>query len=92
MNTTTSLPLNDPSQWPLRMTRREVAQVCRISERELRRRIKQGRFPKTDDGVTWSRGSVETFVAGKVRDFERTFEQEQRRQQRRGAIAMVGGR
>lgn len=74
-----ALPLNDPSQWPLRMTHAEVARVIRVSRRELWRRIAQGRFPQADDGRTWARATVERYALGQVKEFERSAAQRKRR-------------
>lgn len=70
---TPTLPLHDSSQWPIRMRRAEVAHVLRISERELRRRVAEYRFPASDDGRTWERGVVERY-AKNVKAFERNGE------------------
>jgi hypothetical protein len=66
-----TLDLAQPTSWPLRMTRPEVAHVLRISDRELRRRVFEGRFPKADDGRTWDRDTVERYARGGVKAFER---------------------
>lgn len=86
MNAST-LPLNDITAWPLRMTRQEVAKVLRVSERELRRRVQVGRFPSADDGRTWSRDVIERYVKGGIKEFERQAE----RRERRGALSIAGG-
>lgn len=74
-----TVALHDSSLWPLRMTRAEVSAVLRISQRELRRRMFEGRFPKPDDGRTWDRDTVERYARGGVKAFERAAEQQQRR-------------
>lgn len=84
---TCALPLHDASAWPLRMTRAEVAYVLRISQRELRRRMAQGRFPKPDDGISWARAKVIEFAESRMREFERSAAQRQRRE----SLAVVGG-
>lgn len=71
--------LHDPTVWPLRMRRPEVSRVLRISERELRRRVLSGRFPKADDGVTWDRELVQRYAQGGIKQLERAAEQHERR-------------
>jgi hypothetical protein len=83
-----SIPLHDPKLWPVRLTRAEIAAVLRISQRELRRRIAQGRFPQSDDGRTWHRDVVQRYAEGGIKQFERQAE----KRERRGALHMVGGR
>jgi hypothetical protein len=85
------LVLHDASLWPLRMVRREVAAALRISERELRRRIAQHRFPAPDDGRTWSREMVKRYAEGGVKEFERAYARNIEAQQR-NAVRVVGGR
>jgi hypothetical protein len=76
-----TLPLNDASQWPLRMTRRETAHVLRISVRHLARRISSGLFPQPDGGSrgTWARDVVERYVKGGIREFDKRAERDARR-------------
>lgn len=74
------IPLHDPSQWPLRMTREEVAQVIRRSSRTLRARINSGRFPPPDGDGTWARATVEAYANGGVRTFERDYAKRHRRE------------
>jgi hypothetical protein len=64
------LPLNDVTQWPLLMTRAEVATVIRVSPRTLRRLVAEGRFPPPIRG-TWARDVVDRYVHGQRREFER---------------------
>lgn len=82
MTRSVTIPLHDPSLWPMRMTRQDTATVLRISERELRRRIAQHRFPVPDDGRTWSREMVERYAKGTIREFERQYERTREAQQR----------
>jgi hypothetical protein len=83
-----TIALHDSNLWPLRLTRSEVARIIRISDRELRRRIFEGRFPKPDDGKTWDRDVVIRYVKGGIRQLEREAE----RRQMRGQLSVVGGR
>lgn len=78
--------LADPSTWPMRMVRAEVAAVLRISQRELRRRIVAGRFPAADDGRTWERDVVDRYVRGGIKSFERAKDHSRR------FFSMAGGR
>lgn len=73
--------------WPCQMTRPECAFVLRISVRELHRRIVQGRWPAPPDGKTWSREDVDR-NRQRLKEFQQAYE----KQQRRGSLAMVGGR
>jgi hypothetical protein len=66
-----SLDIADPATWPVRMTRREIATVLRISERGLRRRIIGARFPAADDGRTWARDMVIRYCTGGITRFEK---------------------
>lgn len=63
--------IGQPGTWPMRLLRAEVATVCRISVRELQRRISTGRFPPPDDGRTWARDVVQRYVEGGIKQFER---------------------
>lgn len=65
-----SLPLNDPSQWPLRMTRDEVLHVIRRKGAWLRLRMKQGRFPRPDSDFMWSREDIRKYAQGGIRQFD----------------------
>jgi hypothetical protein len=76
-----TLDLSTPSSWPVRMTRSEIATVLRISQRELRRRVLEGRFPKADDGRSWDRDVVERYAKGGIKAFEKA--------QRRAPLQMV---
>jgi hypothetical protein len=76
-----TLDLATPTSWPLRMVRSEICAVLRISDRELRRRVFEGRFPKSDDGRTWDRETVERYAKGGIKAFERA--------QRRAPLQMV---
>lgn len=67
---TPTLALNDPTTWPLRMRRDEVAAVLRIAPRTLFERIEAGRFPPPDDGRSWARKVVLDYVEGGIRRFE----------------------
>lgn len=81
------IALNDPTLWPCRMTRAEIASVLRISQRELRRRILEGRFPKSDDGRTWQRDLVKRYCEGGIKQFEQAAE----KRDRRDRLQVVGG-
>lgn len=83
-----SLPLHDPSLWPVRMTRSEVAQVLRISARTLRDRMRAARFPSPDDGISWDRDVVIRYVRGGVKAFEERAE----RKAQRSNLRVIGGR
>lgn len=74
------LDIADPRSWPVRMIRMEFAAVLRISERELRRRVSDGRLPPPDDGRTWSRDVVERIVTGAIRELQRNATKRQRQQ------------
>jgi hypothetical protein len=67
-----TVPLHDPSLWPVRMKVAEIAVVLRISRRSLYDRIAQGRFPKSDDGRSWSRDVVKRYAEGGIKDYERS--------------------
>jgi hypothetical protein len=83
-----TLDLSTPTSWPVRMVRAEICAVLRISDRELRRRIFECRFPKSDDGRTWHRDVVQRYAEGGIKQFEREAE----RRQMRGQLSVVGGR
>lgn len=82
-----TISLSDSATWPLRMTVAEVAYVMRWSKRSLYDRIKQGRFPKSDDGRSWDRDVVERYAKGGIKAFERDAEKRARRE----SMRMVGG-
>lgn len=65
-----ALPLHDPSQWPMRMTRDEVAHVCRRSRRWLEIRIARGEFPPPDGDRMWARATVRRYVEGGIQQFD----------------------
>ena len=68
-----SIALHDPKLWPLRMTRVEVATVCRVSVCTLNRRIREGRFIRPDGDGTWPRMKVRTYVLGGVEEVEKRY-------------------
>jgi hypothetical protein len=76
-----TLSLSDPSQWPLYMTRAEVAHVLRRSPRTIERRIARRRMPQpTGDGM-FLRDEIEKYIRGGVRAFDR-----QRQSSRGGGV------
>lgn len=64
-------PLHDATQWPLRMTRAEVAHVCRRSVRWVEIRMKRGTFPRPDGDGMWARAVVQRYVEGGIKAYER---------------------
>jgi predicted DNA-binding transcriptional regulator AlpA len=64
------LPLNDPSQWPVLMTKAEVAHVRRRSIRTIDRMVEAGTFPEpTSDGM-WPREEIVKYCQGGIRKFD----------------------
>lgn len=74
-----TLPLHDPSQWPVRMTRCEVAHVLRISVRWLEVRITKGQFPRWDSDWMWDRDTVARYAQGGIRHFDAALARQRRR-------------
>lgn len=65
-----TLPLHDPSQWPLRMKRDEVAHVLRRSRAWLEQRIARGEFPRWDGDWMWDRDTVAWYAKGGIKKFD----------------------
>jgi predicted DNA-binding transcriptional regulator AlpA len=65
------LPLNDPSQWPLLMTKTEVAWVRRRSIRTIDRMVEAGTFPEPTSMGWWPRTEIEEYLKGGVRKWDR---------------------
>lgn len=66
-----ALPLNDPSQWPLRMTKAETAHVLRWSVKTLERKVRAGVVPLPDADRFFIRAEIEHFLKGNVRQFDK---------------------
>jgi hypothetical protein len=66
-----NLPLHDATQWPLRMTKAEVAHVCRGSVRTIERRVADGVMPGPDGDGFFLRVEIVNFLNGNVRKFDR---------------------
>jgi predicted DNA-binding transcriptional regulator AlpA len=65
------LPLNDPDQWPLLLTKAEVAHVTRRSIRTIDRMVAAGTFPEPTSDCKWVRQEVADYCMGGVRKFDR---------------------
>lgn len=65
-----NLPLHDPSQWPLRMTRAEVLHVLRRGSTWLWERQKTGGFPPADGDGMWSRDVIANFAKGGIKTYD----------------------
>lgn len=85
------LPLHDPAQWPLRMTREQVAAVHQRSVSWLRARVAAHRFPRPDSDGRWCRDVVRRYAEGGIKEFDRAAEKRERaaaRTGRRGATVL----
>ena len=76
------ISLHDPSQWPLRMTRAQVAAVHQRSVSWLRQRIAQRRYPRPDSDGRWSREVVQRYAEGGIQAFDRWAAKEQKKAMR----------
>jgi hypothetical protein len=74
-----SLPLHDPSQWPVRMTVHEVAHVCRVSVRTVQRRVEAEAMPGPDRDGFFVRDEIARFLQGGVREFDKRRDRALRR-------------
>lgn len=84
-----TLPLHDATQWPLRMTRDEVAHVTRRSTRTLHTMLKAGAFPMPGSDRMWARAQVVAYLEG---DIDRYRHSQRIRAGQRKAAATGGGR
>lgn len=80
--TTIELPLHDPSQWPLYMTRQQVAYVMQKSPRTIERKIARGLMPQPTSDGRFIRDEIERYLRGGVRDYDR---------QRRSHVRVLAG-
>jgi len=78
----TDLPLHDACQWPLRMTKAEVAHVTRWSLRMLRDKVCKEQFPQPTGGF-FVRAEIVAFIQGGSRKFDRQHERRESRLKRR---------
>lgn len=82
-----ALSLTDYSQWPIRMTRTEVAHVCRCSRTTFYERVRTHRFPQPDGDGMWARATVVAYLTGGIQKFDDRHE----REQRKTCLAAVNG-
>lgn len=75
------IPLHDPSQWPVRMTRVEVAAVHQRSVSWLRRQIATHRYPRPDSDGRWARDVVQRYAEGGIQVFDRFVAKEQKKEE-----------
>ncbi len=93
MTPRSTLPLHDPTQWPLRMTRADVAHVLRCDRSTLYLRIKRHLFPPPDLDRMWPRATVQRYAEGNIQEFGRQAKRTARTMARAGRklrVAAVG--
>lgn len=73
-----TLSLQDPSQWPLRMTRDEVAYVLRRSRRWVEHRVRSGQIPGCDSDFMWDRDTVARYAKGGIKQLDALKDREAR--------------
>lgn len=77
-----TLALNDPSQWPLRMTFAEVAHVMRVCHATLFARIKSGRMFRADSDHKFERDAVIRYIRGGIKRFDEECDKRERYERR----------